>query len=149
MNFNEYIIDKSDYEFFDSLPKDEKIIFLYDLICEDFYGAGSIDIESTSQTNTSLKDFDSFLKDFESKLYRIVEATIRLGSDANILFINDRVVINSESEESLADAILDLMLEGFVLQEQQLNLYQLSIFHQQRYCKVLKIIGNIGKVSLN
>ena len=69
MNFNEYIIDKSDYEFFDSLPKDEKIIFLYDLICEDFYGAGSIDIESTSQTNTSLKDFDSFLSTPKPSLY--------------------------------------------------------------------------------
>jgi hypothetical protein len=43
MNFSDYIIDESDYEFFVSLPQDEKLLFLYDLICEDVYGSGSVE----------------------------------------------------------------------------------------------------------
>jgi hypothetical protein len=149
MNFNEYIIDESDYEFFGSLPKDEKILFMYDLICEDFYGAGSVDTEPLPLVSFKLGNFDTFLKDFESKLYQIVAATIRSDSEANILFINDRIIVNSESEDSLSDAVLDLMLDGYLLQEQQLTLHQMSIFHQQRYCKVFKILGTGNKISLN
>lgn len=149
MNFNEYIIDESDYEFFVSLPKDEKILFLYDLICEDFYGAGSIESKPPSTIQFELGNFDTFLQEFEAKLYRIVAATIRSEFKANVLFINDRVIINSESEDKLNDAVLDLMLEGYMIQEQQLTTKQLSIFHQQRYCKVFKIIGTGNKISLN
>jgi hypothetical protein len=149
MNFSEYIIDESDYEFFGSLPKDEKILFMYDLICEDFYGAGSVDSEPIPAVPFKLGNFDTFIKDFESKLYKIVAATIRSEFEANILFINDRIIINSESEDSLSDAILDLMLDGHILQEQQLTLHQMSIFHQQRYCKVFKILGTVGEISLN
>jgi hypothetical protein len=149
MNFNEYKIDESDYEFFGSLPKDEKILFLYDLICEDFYGSGTT--EQTPSVSVSFKSdtFDNFIKDFESKLYKIVANTIQSDSEANILFINDKVIINSESNDSLSDAVLDLMLDGYVLKEQQLSLNQLSIFHQQRYCKVFKILGTVGEISLN
>ena len=147
MNFNEYIIDESDYEFFGSLPKDEKILFLYDLICEDFYGSGSIELEPPSTIQFELGNFDMFLQEFEAKLYRIVAATIRSEFKANVLFINDRVIINSESEDKLNDAVLDLMLEGYMIQEQQLTTKQLSIFHQQRYCKVFKIIGTGNKIS--
>lgn len=149
MNFNDYIIDESDYEFFGSLPKDEKILFMYDLICEDFYGPGSMEIDKPATISFELGNFDTFLKEFEAKLYQIVAATIKSDTDANVLFINDRVIINSETEEGLSDAVLDLMLEGYMLQEQQLSLRQLSIFHQQRYCKVFKIIGAGNKISLN
>jgi len=149
MNFNEYKIDESDYEFFGSLPKDEKILFLYDLICEDFYGLGSLEQVPSSVTSFKLGDFDTFLKEFESKLYQIVKATIQSDSEANILFINDKVIINSESDNGLTDAVLDLMLDGYVLVEQQLSIKQLSIFHQQRYCKVFNIIGFVNTISLN
>ena len=149
MNFSEYIIDESDYKFFGSLPKDEKILFMYDLICEDYYDVGSTDLNSMSSISFKLDNFDTFIKDFESKLYQIVAATIRSDSEANILFINDRIIINSELENSLSDSILDLMLSGYLLQEQQLTLHQMSVFHQQRYCKVFKILGIGNKISLN
>ena len=149
MNFNEYKIDESDYEFFGSLPKDEKILFLYDLICEDFYGSGTMEQTPSPVVSFKLGDFDNFLKEFESKLYQIIESTIQSDSEANVLFINDKVIINSESNNSLSDAVLDLMLDGYVLSEQQLTMKQLSIFHQQRYCKVFEIIGVVDKISLN
>jgi hypothetical protein len=149
MNFNEYKIDESDYEFFGSLPKDEKILFLYDLICEDFYGLGSLEQVPSSVTSLKLGDFDTFLKEFESKLYQIVKATIQSDSEANILFINDKVIINSESDNGLTDAVLELIISGYVLIEQQLSIKQLSIFHQQRYCKVFNLIGFVDPISLN
>jgi hypothetical protein len=103
----------------------------------------------SSVTSFKLGDFDTFLKEFESKLYQIVKATIHSDSEANILFINDKVIINSESDNGLTDAVLDLMISGYVLIEQQLSIKQLSIFHQQRYCKVFNIIGFVDKISLN
>ena len=86
MNFNEYIIDQDDYEFFDSLPKDEKILFLYDLICEDVYGTGSINSiqEDTAQDlNTPAKD----------ELPKIVSKSINEFSKVNILVIDNNISI--------------------------------------------------------
>ena len=151
MNFNDYIIDESDYEFFESLPQDEKLLFLYDLICEESYGQGSgepmtFDLPAIEM---ELKGFDSIIKDFEDKLYKIVAASISGTAKANLLFVNDRVIINSEHIEELELAIQDLFLDGYILKEYQLNNRSLSIFHQQRYCKAFDIIGMESKICLN
>ena len=59
MNFSDYIIDESDYEFFESLPQDEKLLFLYDLICVEAYGPGSM--EPVMEVN----NLESILQEFE------------------------------------------------------------------------------------
>jgi hypothetical protein len=41
MNFSDFFISVEDYDFFQSLPNSEKILFAYDLICNDSYGTGS------------------------------------------------------------------------------------------------------------
>jgi hypothetical protein len=143
MNFSDYIIDESDYEFFESLPQDEKLLFLYDLICEEAYGPGSM--EPVMEVN----NLESILREFEDKLYKIVAGSISNSAKANILFINDRVILNSESLEELELAIQDLFLDGYILSEHQLNTRSLTIFHQQRYCKAYNIIGVESKISLN
>lgn len=149
MNFSDYIIDESDYEFFESLPQDEKLLFLYDLICEESYGQGSVEPMKFDLPAMELKSFDSIIQDFEDKLYKIVAASINETAKANLLFINDRVIVNSESLEELELAIQDLFLDGYILSEHQLNNRSLIIFHQQRYCKAFDIIGLESKISLN
>ena len=62
MNFNEYIIDQEDYDFFASLPKDEKILFLYDLICVDAYGVGSEEPEYEDHP-----DFETDIEHFKDR----------------------------------------------------------------------------------
>jgi hypothetical protein len=149
MNFSDYIIDESDYEFFESLPHDEKLLFLYDLICDDVYGAGSVEPMQFTEPVIGVYEFESMLKDFENKLYSIVAASINDKAKVNILFINNRVILNSESLYELNDAIQSLFLDGYILQEHELNNNSLSIFHQQRYCKAFNIIGQSSRISFN
>ena len=141
MNFSDYIIDKSDYEFFESLPMDEKLLFLYDLICDDVYGAGSVEPMQFTDPIIKVNEFESMLKDFENKLYSIVASSISDKEKVNILFINDRIILN--------DAVQSLFLNGYILREHELNINSLSIFHQQRYCKAFNIIGRSSRISLN
>ena len=149
MNFSDYIIDKSDYEFFESLPMDEKLLFLYDLICDDVYGAGSVEPMQFTDPIIKVNEFEYMLKDFENKLYSIVASSISDKAKVNILFINDRIILNSESLYELNDAVQSLFLNGYILREHELNINSLSIFHQQRYCKAFNIIGRSSRISLN
>lgn len=149
MNFSDYIIDKSDYEFFESLSMDEKLLFLYDLICDDIYGAGSAEPMQFTEPVIEINKFESMLKDFENKLYSIVAAFINDNKKVNILFINDRIILNSESLSKLNDAVQSLFLNGYILREHELNINSLIIFHQQRYCKAFNIIGRSSRISLN
>ena len=87
MNFNEYIIDQDDYEFFDSLPKDEKILFLYDLICEDVYGVGSTNIEQEETPQDSIAPT-------KDELPEIVSKSINEFSKVNILVIDNNIILD-------------------------------------------------------
>ena len=57
------------------------------------------------------------LKDFENKLYSIVASSISDKAKVNILFINDRIILNSESLYELNDAVQSLFLNGYILRE--------------------------------
>jgi hypothetical protein len=146
MNFSDYIIDKSDFDFFESLDYDEKLLFLYDLICEDEDFSDPIQF---TESDIVLNEFETILKDFENKLYYIVASCINYNSKVNILVINNQVILNSESLYELNNVVRSLFLDGYILQEHQLNNELLSIFHQQRYCKVFNIIGQSFKIKLN
>jgi hypothetical protein len=150
MNFEEFNIDESDYEFYQSLPKDEKILFLFDLICDEVYGTGSMndeDIEEIQISNSNT--FDSFLGQFEDYLFSLVQKSIDETQNVNILLLNNSVVINSNSEKFLDETVNDLMLDGYILSEIQLSLRALSVFHQQRYCKAFIIVDKENEICLN
>ena len=149
MNFSDYIIDKSDYEFFESLPMDEKLLFLYDLICDDIYGAGSDESMQFTEPVIEVNEFESMLKDFENKLYSIVSAFINNNEKVNIFIINDRIILNSESLSKLNDAVQSLFINGYILREHELTINSLIIFHQHRYYKAFNIIGRSSRISLN
>ena len=79
MNFNDYIISDSDYSFFDSLPEDEKLLFMYDLICEESYGTGSENYEEpedrydTSEIKSDLAKFDGHTRSRSIKARCLVQ----------------------------------------------------------------------------
>lgn len=159
MDFDQYFVNHEDYKFFKDLSSEEKILFLYDLLFfenddVDFTESlDSNDIESIYANNlpemqqVSLDDMTDGLGD---ELHDMVANVIAEDkTDTTIIFINQFLVINSDSEKDLIDAAYDIVMDGHVLCEKQLTLKQLSIFHQRRYCKVYMIIGKIPKLFLN
>jgi hypothetical protein len=155
MNFNDYIISESDYSFFDSLPEDEKLLFMYDLICEESYGTGSENYEDpedrydTSEIKPDLAKFDDIVDAFKSKLQTIVAASISEKAPVNMMFLNDKLIINSESLALIADTVNQMILTGYILSEQTLTKPQRKIFHQQKYCKVYTMLGKVNRISEN
>lgn len=155
MNFNDYIISESDYSFFDSLPEDEKLLFMYDLICEESYGAGSDTLEEpnakydTAEIKSDLDKFDTIVDTFKSKLQTIIEASISEKAPVNMIFLNDKLIINSESLALIADTVNQMILTGYLLSEQILTKPQRKVFHQQKYCKVYTMLGKVSRISEN
>jgi len=145
MNFNEYIIDQDDYEFFDSLPKDEKILFLYDLICDDVYGIGSINsiLEDTTQ------DLNEPTKNIKDELPKVVAKSINEFSKVNILVIDNNIILNSDSKKYINEVIHDMINDGCILSKYVLSKKSLLIFKQQKYCQAYSIIGKEAKICKN
>jgi len=145
MNFNEYIIDQDDYEFFDSLPKDEKILFLYDLICDDIYGIGSIN--SISEDTT--QDLNEPTKNIKDELPKVVAKSINEFSKVNILVIDNNIILNSDSKKYINEVIHDMINDGCILSKYVLSKKSLLIFKQQKYCQAYSIIGKEAKICKN
>jgi len=155
MNFKDYIISESDYSFFDSLPEDEKLLFMYDLICEESYGVGSDTLEEpnskydTAEIKSDLDKFDTIVDTFKSKLQTIVAASISEKAPVNMIFLNDKLIINSESLALIMDTVNQMILTGYLLSEQILTKPQRKVFHQQKYCKVYTMLGKVSRISEN
>lgn len=146
MNFNDFIIDQEDYEFFNSLPKDEKLLFMYDLICEEAFGTGSTQVEIESTPDLK-KDFD--LEPFKDHLSKIVEKSINPTAKVNVLLVNDKVILNSNCKEDLLDAITDMFMDGCIMIEYKMPLSVVGIFKQQAYCKAFVLAGRVQPISGN
>lgn len=146
MNFNEYIIDDSDYEFFTSLPKDEKLLFVYDLICDDYYGSGSVEPE----TEEASKQFDqSIFEEFDAQLHELVASSLNTAADINILILNDKLILNSDSEDILNDTILNMMMDGMILATFKVNENAMLNFQLLKFCKIFDIVGKEHGFSKN
>jgi hypothetical protein len=151
MNFNDYIISDSDYKFFNSLPKDEKLLFIYDLICEEAYGPGSIEEEeeyNTPEIESDLATFDNIAEILKSKLHDIVAASISDKAPVNMLIMNDKMVLNSNSLALIKDTVNQMLLTGYILSEDTLTKKQANVFHQLKYCKIYTILAK-HKISFN
>lgn len=135
MKFSDYTIDEEDYKFFESLPEDEKILFIYDLICDNFYGNGS--------TGHTIE------VDFETKLSTIIESTISEEADVNVLILNNKIILNSNIESNLNEYIIDLFMRGYIITHYVLDLEQTELFQKQKFCKVFKLLGIHQKINLN
>jgi len=149
MNFSDYIIDESDYDFFMSLDSDEKLLFIYDLICEQVYGSGSVEEFNSDTIEKDSDKMQSVIDQIQNKLFLIVESSINEKALVNMLIINNRIILNSKSLNLIEDAVRELCVKGYLLSEIQLTAAQSDFFHKQRYCKVYNIIGKLPPITYN
>ena len=140
MDFEDFFINDEDWEFYRELPNDEQILFVYDLVCEEFYGKGSVDEEEKGQIE--VENFQEFLDKLSDKL-------INRFADISILQLNNNLVINSENKQLLYDAVLDYFKNGYILERIDMSQQVTVLFHKMRYCEMYRIIGRTEKISLN
>ena len=149
MNFNDFIIDQEDYDFFQSLPKDEKLLFIYDLICEEAFGPGSVTIETNTDFKPEVSDFAFELDNFKDHLSKIVEKSINPEAKVNVLIVNDKIILNSNSEDFLNDTIHDMFMDGCIMTTYKMSEPTLKIFKQQSFCKAFILAGRSGRIGEN
>ncbi len=149
MNFSDYIIDESDYDFFISLPADEKLLFIHDLICDNAYGVGSSEALNTDVIEKDVDKMRDIIEKFQLKLDSIIEASINEKALVNVLIINNKIILNSKSLNLIDDAILDLYTKGYLLSAVDLTEKQSDMFHRQRYCRVFDILGKLPPILQN
>jgi hypothetical protein len=137
MNFDQYNIDADDYEFFSSLPNDEKILFLYDLICDSYYGLGS-----TQSFSADIESFDEYVHD-------LISRQIDHNAPSNIIFINSFVVINSNSKKNLNTAIQALVTDGLMLRTYKISEATKRALKHQKFFRVFEITDRNNKIHLN
>ena len=140
MDFEDFFINDEDWEFFEELPNDEQILFTYDLVCEEYYGSGSITEEEKGQIEVD---------NFEDFLDRISDKLVNKFSDVSILQINNNLIFNSEDKKLLYDTVLDYFNKGFILERLDMSKQVTVLFHKMRYCEMYYILGQTEKISLN
>lgn len=154
MNFSDFVIDAEDFDFYESLPADQRILFLYDLICEESYGQGSTVTTPTETITENIQDdmkfsVEAFLSEFEAKISSIIERSIKNSAKSNLAFLNTIIVINSDHKKEIALAVIDLLEQGLIVTKQPMTERMTRVFHKQKYCAVYKIIGHGQAISLN
>jgi len=138
MIFDNFHIGSSEYDFYKSLPADEKLLFIYDLICTNYYTEDAHnDIESFTDTeysdNINSNSYRTIISD-------VLDRAVDLDSRVNIIFINDLVVFNSLSKRYMSYAILDMSFDGVILDKIEIPENLESVFKKQTYCEVYKVL---------
>lgn len=140
MHFEDFFINDEDWEFFEELPSDEQILFVYDLVCEEFYGAGSVSEEEKGQIEVD--NFEDFLDKISDKL-------VNRFADVSILQINNNLIFNSEDKKLLNQHVLEYFLEGYILEKIDMSKQITFLFHKLRYCEMYRIVGKTNQIHLN
>ena len=145
MNFDNYIINESDYEFFGTLTNDEQLLFLYEVIFDNL-------IEKSEQFNIENVTTST---DIKSKLFDNLEFMIKENFKVNVIFINKFLIINSESNINLDQVLLELIHAGFILlriKKTELPEYLKSIhsnYIQYSNYKLYIVVRKTNKICLN
>jgi hypothetical protein len=137
MDFEQYNIDADDYEFFSSLPDDEKILFIYDLICDSYYGIGST------------QSFSADIESFDDYVHSLISDNIDHSAPANIIFINSFVIINSNSKKHMNHAIQALVTDGLMLRTYKISEKTKQVLKHQKFFRVFEITDRNNKIHLN
>ena len=149
MNFDEFIIDNEDYKFFESLPKDEKLLFIYDLICDESYGPGSVEPEIPKVTEVYDPLEESYEAESDDKFRNIISNNINDFIEVNIIILNNKLIVNSNSESALHAAIEDMVFSGMVMHRVPMNNRYTFIFQHQQYCRIYLILGKEDSICKN
>jgi hypothetical protein len=140
MHFNDFFINTEDWKFFESLPFDEQILFVHDLICEEYYGKGSTD--EVEKENIKLHNFIEFLERITDKLYDN-------DHGFSVLFLDKYIVFNSESKELLYNIVATYFEKGYILSKVNMSKQVTMLLHKMRYCEMYRILGIENKISMN
>jgi len=142
MNFEKYIIDEGDFDFYMSLPNDERLLFIHDLICSDAYGTGStiqeLDIEPTLITES---EFSDLIKDFESKMTALVDSSLSDDHPVNVLIINGTIIAQSDNLTELQLTISEFIMDGYLLEKFNMTPESRRVFQRREFCMMYKVIG--------
>ena len=138
MAFDEFFVDSSDFNFYLSLPEDERLLFLYDLICTDYYNEE--EVHYPNEINS-----EDFSTNINSRSYRdvvsaVLNKAVDLNAHVNVIFINELVVFNSDSKRNLAYAILDMAFDGVFLDKIDVPENLIECFKKQEYFEVYKVL---------
>ena len=145
MDFNDYVINQSDFDFYSDLNREEKLRFAYDLLCEEAYGVGSTDNPKMGKgeppADYELADFDTICNDKSEQLRFLVNSTINLEEEINVLIVNKYVVMNAVNEEIIYDELFDMFFDGFVMVPVDVKPAAAKIFQHQDVMMVYEILG--------
>ena len=139
MTFDNFFVDSSDYNFYLSLPEDEKLLFLYDLICTDYYNEVE-EIHYPEELDTS--DFSTVINSssYRDVISAVLSKAVDLNAHVNVIFINELVVFNSDSKRNLSYALLDMAFDGVFLDKIEIPENLIAVFKKQEYYEVYKVI---------
>ena len=135
MELSDFVIDHEDFKFFQGLPNTEKILFMYDLICEEYYDKGSITFEPEPSTQIDLKS--------------LIDKIVRPENNASVIILGKMVIVNSEIRDYYYDAVENLFLNGYLIVGRIMTDKQRYIFQKQKYCGMYEIIGVVDPINLN
>lgn len=134
MAFEDKFVNSSDFNFYLSLPEDEKLLFVHDLICTDYYTEDELDFSD-----------ENFSTDINKHSYRnvisaVLNKAVDLDVHVNIIFINELVIFNSDSKRNLSYAILDMAFDGVFLDKIDVPENLIECFKKQKYFEVYKVL---------
>lgn len=138
MPFESYYIGSSDFDFYMSLPEDEKLLFLHDLICSDYYELGSIDDFNFPNKDNISGDIDN--STYQTLVSSVLDQAIDYKSQVNVIFINELVVFNSYSKKLMSYAVLDMSFDGVILSKVDVPKNVEFVFKKQDYYEVYKVL---------
>lgn len=140
------------WEFYQNLFPDEKLMFMYDLLCrysdEEFFEYSEDDYKDTEVKNVKTQQLQEPVPPILN-FKEFISSTIRLENDVNIIFMNNLIIMNSNFEHFIWRAVKELFMNGFIFAEMQLNAEQEDTFKHLKYCKVYKHYGLINPVTNN
>lgn len=166
LNFSDFLISESDFEFFKSLPADEKIYFLYDLLCEQSYGSGSstndevfaeIEVDESEYSispenqleDGTLTNIDDIAIQYQKHLGGKFKRVFDKFDDLDFLMINNFFILNSISLGLLLEEVKKFVDSGYIIRKVSISENSLQIFQHMEYCIVYELLGRIPPYSMN
>ncbi len=156
MKFSDFFISVEDYNFFTGLSDSEKILFVYDLICNETYGSGSSEVNTIDyiinnpRKDTKVSKINQVNSpDFITMLKSMISNSIDLDSVVNVFFINNFVIINSDYRSEIRNTVRNLFTNGLILVKMRPGKSTLSLFKHQKHLSVYHIAGQSSKLSSN
>lgn len=152
--YNSIVLNKSDYDFFSSLPNREKLLFLFDLCLE---------IENPSDINND-EDLDEFEQEneeneevpelFSKKMLKFIDENSKDPNYVHIVLLPDILVIATNNKFSMTSTKNFLFNDGYIfLTAKDKNLLvDIEIYELRkrfRHLEIFDLLEVIHPTSLN